>query len=213
MDSLKKIDWGKIRRHYDERVAIHNELLRLFNNNEVNKFVNLLLAVKTPSANYSAHEHGLGPRILLENIKTEEQVVNLAKKLMQINNCLDVPEVIHSAVIRYLGISVGSEIACMLNPKVCWVTNIRTVAADLLIKHGDNIKKVEDELGLYRDGIQDSEASYKKWCIFHKGLNTTMTRLAEMGSAACKDANVEPGELKYLWADCVANGLYDLHFS
>jgi len=35
-----------------------------------------------------------------------------------------------------------------------------------------------------------------------------MTRISDLGSALAARAGVEPGEIKYLWADATANVLY-----
>jgi hypothetical protein len=53
--------------------------------------------------------------------------------------------------------------------------------------------------------------AYQIWAAMHRELATSMTRIAEEGEKLAKRADVEPGEIKYLWADAIANGLYAMH--
>lgn len=49
------------------------------------------------------------------------------------------------------------------------------------------------------------------WAHIHQELVASMTRIAEEGERLAKRAKVAPGEIKYLWADAIANALYDDH--
>jgi hypothetical protein len=53
--------------------------------------------------------------------------------------------------------------------------------------------------------------AYQIWAEIHRELATSMTRIAEEGERLAKRAAVEPGTIKYLWADAIANALYALH--
>src|ERR1700690_3281483 len=81
------------------------------------------------------------------------------------------PALIKAASVQFLQIGVGSEMSCMLNSKVCWVANTRTIWAHLLVKHNDNYAKADEELTLYRDNDATSEMAYKIWVGIHKMLD------------------------------------------
>jgi hypothetical protein len=63
-----------VRQHYDERVSISRTLLQLYNRKSVKKFANLALGISDADGNYSAAEHGLGPKVLYPgyNINAEQ---------------------------------------------------------------------------------------------------------------------------------------------
>lgn len=211
--SLAKLDWNEVRQHYDDRVAAHKRLLDFHHKKLVKPFFDLAVGISDPNGNYSAAEHSLGPKIVLNNSTAYQDVFGLATDFLAVTNGLQVPPLIKGASISYLQIGVGSELSCMMNPSVCWVANSRSIWAHLLIKHNDNYNKADEELALYRDNDDSSEMAYKIWVAIHKILDTAMTRLATMGSQKAQAAGVHPGSLKYLWADAVANALYAEHFS
>jgi len=99
----------------------------------------------------------------------------------------------------------------MLNPKVCWVANTRTIWAYLVVKHADNIDKANQELRLYWDDDTTSEMTYRIWVELHTLLAVSMMRLAEEGEKIARKAGVKSGKIKYLWADAIANALYEKH--
>src|SRR2546426_5783977 len=108
------------------------------------RFARLVLGVSDPAGNYSAAEHGIGPRVLGGNRNAEQRVFDLADKFIGLSKAREVPVLIRQAGLKYLGISVGSEASCMLNPRVCWVANTRTAWAHLLVKHNDNVAKADE---------------------------------------------------------------------
>jgi hypothetical protein len=99
----------------------------------------------------------------------------------------------------------------MLNPQVCWVANTRTIWTHLVIKHADNFAVANEALGLYRDAEATSEMAYQAWVAVHAELAASMTRIAEEGERLASAARVRPGAVRYLWADAIANALYELH--
>ncbi len=211
MSALDTITWPNVRSHYDERVRIHGELLALREKGNLRQFANLLLGVSNAAGNYSAKEHALGPKILAENVNAERRVGDLADKFIALKAAREVPRLIRSAQLRYLQIGVGSEASCMLNPEICWVANTRTIWNHLVIKHADDFDKANDELKLYRHADVTSEIAYQMWAHIHQELAASMTRIAEEGETLARRAKVEPGAIKYLWADAIASELYDDH--
>jgi len=81
----------------------------------------------------------------------------------------------------------------------------------LVIKHADNFAVANEALGLYRDAEATSEMPYQVWVAIHAELAASMTRIAEEGERLAIAAWVRPGGIKYLWADAIANALYELH--
>lgn len=211
MSVFDEIHWEEVRQHYDERVETHERLLQLHDGNLRKEFFRLALGIERNAGNYSAAEHGIGPRIGAENSNYEERVFKLATELRGLSNGRSVPKAIRDAGLRYLAVGVGSELSCMVNPMVCWVANTRTIWTHLVVKHADNVAVADEALKLYRDGDASSEMAYKIWTAIHRELDTAMTRIADLGTARARNADVEPGDIKYLWADAIANYLYVAH--
>lgn len=207
MNYLAQLDWLAVRSHYDKRVQVHHKLKRLYLAENYVGFTWCLLGIDDASANYSAHEHGLGPHIISNNWEPQRRIYELAGQLMKAKNGLEVPELIRHANLSYLKIAVGSEASMVLNPDRCWVTNIRSLWAERLIRYGDNLRDAAELLKLYRDGLR-SEIDYGLWTGLHLGMDTALTRIATLADQAARQSGVEPGILKYMWADAVCNALY-----
>ena len=174
-------------------------------------FADLALGISDEAGNYSAVEHGLGPKVLSTNLNASQQVFKLASSFQSLKNARAVPELIRKANMKNLQIGVGSEISCLINPRVCWVANTRTIWTHLAIKHADNIAKAEEELKLYREADPSSEMAYQMWSAIHSELDVALTRIAELGAQRARAAGVAPGDVIYLWADAIAAYLYDVH--
>jgi hypothetical protein len=209
MSALTSLDWDAVRRHYDERVVAHREALSLHDNGCVPEFCDLILGVSDPTGNYSAAEHGLGPKVLSTNYNAEQRVFEIAGQFRLLLHAHSVPSVIRHANLQYLRIGVGSEISCLMNPEHCWVANVRTIWTHLVIKHADSFDKANEELQLYREADVGSEMHYQMWAAIHAELATSMTRIAEEGSRLALKARVPPGPVTFLWADAIANALYE----
>src|SRR5262249_44942443 len=115
------------------------------------------------------------------------------------------------ARLRYLGVAVGSEASCMVNPKVCWIANTRTVWAHLVIKCGGNIAKAKRDLGLFTGSDATREVNYKKWAAIHNELSSTIALIAKEDDGLANHRTVHPGSISYLWAGAIASGHYELH--
>src|SRR3974377_258550 len=195
MNILDNLDWVAVRRQYDTRTKVKSTLLNLYQQNLVSGFVELALGVSNPDGNYSASEHALGPRILLNNMNAERRVFELAGRFIALPRAVQVPLLIRQAQLQYLWIGVGSELSCMVNPAVCWVANTRTIWTSLVIKHNDNIGRADQELQLYRDDEAESEMAYKIWTEIHAQLEVALTRIAEQGTESARKVGVTPREV------------------
>lgn len=211
MSALSDLDWRVVRKQYLRRKKVHDELLALHGAKKVKEFVDLALGIRDATGNYSADDHKLGPRILRLNQRGEGRVFHLAGDFLGLSNARPVPQLIRNASLSHLKIGVGSELSCMMNPKVCWVANTRTIWAHLVIKHADDFEKANEELRLYRDEDETSEMAYQKWAQIHTELAVSMTRLAENGEQLAKQEGVKPGKRKFLWADAISTILYDAY--
>ena len=211
MSILDQLDWTRVREHYDERVDVHRHLLRLHGDGKMQALAELLLGVTNGVANYSAAEHALGPRILSENADAVRRIYELADRFQQLTAARTVPKLVRDAQLSYLGIGVGSEASCMMNPETCWVANTRTIWTHLVIKHADDMDKASEELKLYRSADPSSKMAYAMWTEIHRLLETSMTRISKEGSVSSRSAGVAPGDKRYLWADAIANQLYAEH--
>jgi hypothetical protein len=210
MDWLSPLDWHAVRAHYEQRLRIHQHLVAWYNQRSIRQFVRLLLGITDPAANYSASDHGLGPRILHENADAEQRIFLLAGQFAALTRTRRVPELITATNLSSLKIGVGSEISCLMNPTVCWVANTRTIWAYLVEKWGD-VHQANVELKAYRDEDSTSEMKYAEWAEMHRLLETSMTRIATDGTRRATAARVRPGQIRYLWADAIANALYEEH--
>lgn len=209
MSALTSLDWNAVRQHYDERVVAHREALSLRGKHRVPEFCNLILGISDPTGNYSAAEHGLGPKVLAMNYNAEQRVFDMAGQFAPLRDAHLVPSIIRQANLQFLRIGVGSEISCLMNPEHCWVANVRTIWTHLVVKHADNFNRANEELELYRAADVDSEMEYQMWEAIHAELATSMTRIAEEGCRLARRARVVPGPITYLWADAIANALYE----
>lgn len=123
----------------------------------------------------------------------------------------EVPALIHHANIRYLRIGVGSEISCMLQPRLCWVTNIRTLWTHLVFEYGGNFTIANEALELYRANDDRSDIAYKFWVTLYPLVGASMRQVALEGSTLATSAGVTPGKVRFLWADAIASALYGEH--
>lgn len=211
MAILDSLDWAAVREHYDDRIGVSQTLLELYNRKAEVQFANLALGISDANGNYSAAEHGLGPKILYPdyNIKSEQRVLALAGDFISLTDARTVPELIARANLKYLKVGVGSEISCMVNPSVCWVSNTRTIWTHLVIKWADNVRIADEQFKLYREADGTSEMDYQMWASIHAELRVALTRISEIGKTAARKAGVTPGSITYIWADAIASALYD----
>jgi hypothetical protein len=204
---IAELNMADVREHYLSRERAHITLRELFLAGCVEDYVNLALGITNPAGNYSAAEHGLGPRILDEN--SHQDVFNLATEIEACPNTHHLPELIYRHKLPYLKISVGSEIAMMLKPNVHWVGNVRTIWSHLLIKHNGKRNKANQELKLYKDDQRDSEMAYLIWRDIYLALEQNMLTVGRLASEAATSQNVAPGPLRFMWPDAVASFLFD----
>lgn len=207
LKEIEHISMEDVRSHYDDRVEIHNILVKLLNNGKVQEYVNLALGIENSRGNYSADEHKLGPQILSEN--TIAAVFRLAKKLYACHSVTHIPKTIYESNLAYLKIGVGSEMAAMLRPDRFWVGNVRTIWTHLLIKHGWDYSKADEELELYRDDDISSKMAYQIWRDIYLSMEPNLDTLIKIGNEYASKTGVKVGKLKYLWADAIANALYE----
>ena len=200
---FRLLNMPKIYDHYRTRYDVAKRLHHLLVKNDIQKYATLAVG----EGNYSASDHDLGPRIL--GSSTPQSVFSLGSKLRTINSAQSMLTEVYKASIPYLKVSVGSEMAMMLRPKFHWVANTRSIWAHLLIKHNFDFITANEELKLYRENDVDSQMSYRVWREIHAEMKTNFRKLAILGAKEAKAQNCQHGGLVYLWADAVANELYE----
>ncbi len=203
---LSHISISEVRNHYLDRKRTHSKLLRLFKHKQIKDYVYLALGITDNTGNYSADEHSLGPRILNEN--SIDRVYQLATELYSCQSPNHLPNIIYKSKLPFLKISVGSEMAMMLRPNDFWVGNVRTIWANLWIKHNFDYDKADEELKLYRDSDRTSAMDYQIWRDIYLSLQHTLDYLSTEGNKEAKKNKIKPGKLKYLWGDAIASSLY-----
>lgn len=206
---LQTLSFHEVRKNYDDRIQVGAEMRQLLSAGRFDEFAELALGIRDPKGNYSAAEHGLGPKILSQ--RSAPVVADLASELMRSTTATAMLERIHLANIPWLKVSVGSEMAMLLRPEQFWVANTRTVWAHLLLKHKFSLKKANNELQLYRSGDQDSEMAYRIWRDLYLEIGSSVIGLAAHGNAEAHAQGIQPGGQPNLWFDSIATYLYEQH--
>ena len=199
------IDYEAVVSLYNTRHGVHQRLLSLFKQGSVDEYVELALGIKQPDSNYSASDHGLGPRILEQS--PPQRVFQLAEKLFRCHTPDDAPQVVYGENIPYLKISVGSEMGALLKPDVFWVTNVRTIWAHLVMKHND-VRLANEELTYYRTGGMPSEMEYQLWRDIHTSVGESMRQLAMVSREIACRQGCQPNSFDFLWSDAIADQAY-----
>jgi len=205
---IKKLDMHKVRGHYDTRFEYHKRLVVLLNKGKVSEYLDLALGISEAEGNYSAREHELGPQILSAN-RTTAPIIKLAQSFLSETDPQKMIATIYAENIKFLKVSVGSEMAMMLKPNNFWVANVRTVWTHLLLKHDFDLRKANEELKLYRSQELTSEMEYQVWKAIYSLMPPSIRKVCEKGNAASSKQGSEPGSLSYLWFDAIANSLYE----
>ncbi|WP_157971468.1 hypothetical protein [Dyella sp. C9] len=204
---LGYLDIAKVRSHYEERVSTGKQLRAYLNEGNRRAYVKLALGIDGARANYSADEHELGYKIL--HSASDEAIFDLAVSLKQSKNSQSMVKHIYDANISNLKISVGSEMAMMLAPTKFWVANTRSVWAYLLLKHDFKYRDANEELASYRQGDASSEMNYQLWKSIYPKMEEKLIELGDLGDKEAESKGVKPGKSRYIWADAIANELYE----
>ena len=203
-----EIDMFEVRKHYLLRKQASDKLKQLLAGKKINDYVELAIGYSDRFGNFSSHEHGLGEKILANN--SHQAIFKFAEKLKS-NGLLisDLPSVIRKENLPYIKISVGSEMACMLNPNKFWVGNVRTIWSHLVIKHEGDWEKANEEHQLYQFDDISSEMHYKIWQQIYTSMKENLDIIYEISLNWAKDQGVKPGRKKYLWIDVICSHLYE----
>ena len=205
---LSDLEWDWIDEHYAGRSKTHKRLIRLHDAEDCDSFAALALGISSGYGNFSAAEHNFGPKVLADNTRAAERLWDLANSFWELESAASVPELIRAAGLRWLSIGVGSELSCMMNPDLCWVVNVRTIWAYLLLKHEWNTTRANEELQLYRLHDPLSDMTYSIWEELHPYLGEPLADLAAESARWAGNEGISPGSLTYLWADAIADRLY-----
>jgi hypothetical protein len=203
-----EIDLNTTNDHYLDRKGISQKLKKLIQSEKKEEYVNLALGISDHKANYSASEHGLGEHIL-DNNKISS-IYKLAKKFMSNElKVKDIPKIIYETNLPFLKISVGSEMATLLQPNKFWVGNTRTIWSHLVIKHKGSWEKANEELKLYQNNETPSEMEYKTWRDIYPSMKDNLETIYKISELWANEQNVKIGKEKYIWIDAICNSLYE----
>lgn len=209
---LDSLDWTAVESAYDARWKAHRALIEEAKGGASLAFARLALGMLDRAANYSAVEHGLGPKILASNSRATERIWQLAQQFAGLTRPAEVPMLIQKAGLSYCRVGVGSEMSSLMQPDLCWVCNTRTLWTWRVVEHHDAkhdvkwaVNRANEELDLYRDQDPRSEMYWPKWSKLHRDLENPMGKLIE-ASRAHKDP---PKQAIYLWADAICNVSYE----
>lgn len=202
------VDMNVVKQHYKDRKEVSKKLHSLLEAGSKEKYAELAVGASNSIANYSAHEHQLGSKILDRN--SVSAIFQLAQKLSAKDlKVTHLPKTIYEANMPYIKISIGSEIACLLQPTRFWVGNVRTIWSHLLIKHKGDRKKANQELSLYKIDDASSEMHYQIWRDIYLSMETSLETINRIADVWSEEQGVKPGKLKYLWVDAICSALYD----
>jgi len=207
ISQIHELNMPAVLEHYLDRERVHKKIRHFFDKELVSEYVQLALGISDQTGNYSAHEHGWGPRILADS--DEIEVFECARAIEHCPDSHHLPETIYRQGITGLKIGVGTEMALMLKPSEYWVGNVRTIWSHLLLKHSGFVESANEELLLYRDNERDSEMEYKLWRDVYLSLEHSMQELTDIALKAASKQSVTPGQLRFLWADAVADELFN----
>jgi len=216
---ISKLDFTEIFDHYNVRIDVHRkinddlqELIDIENGEKTRfefkrkQFVNYILGLVDIDAGYTANSVKRlgcgGPAILSENPQAYKQVYEL-EKYLKTTSPLDIPNKIKGIRISYLGLGIGSEMACLLRPNICWVTNRRTYWIKLLFDR-ENISYANEMTK------SQSEIALKVWHIDHPIVGAKLKDLVGEVDPALLPSNLD--QYFYLFADCIATSLYDYFY-
>ena len=202
------IDMHDVKKHYVHRKNVSQKLRRLLKNRKKKKYAELAVGITDPLGNYSAHEHQLGPSILANS--SISSVFALATRMASEElKVTHLPKIVYGANLPYLKISVGSEMASLLQPNRFWVGNVRTIWAHLVMKHEGDWKKANEELKLYRTDDASSEMHYPIWRDIYLSMAPSLEDIKSISDSWAEEQEIKPGKLKYIWIDAVCNALYE----
>lgn len=204
---LSNLDMSKVAKHYEGRLDASKQVSSLLRAGDARKFARCALGIANPLANYSANEHRLGPMVLSN--ASPNQIEALANRISECRTSRALVDCIYQAKIAYLKISVGTEIAMMLDPDRHWVANTRSVWAHLLVKHEFNYRIASEELKLYRDDDESSEMAYRKWGQIHQVMHGNLVKLGQLGDCQAVKAKISVGAARNIWFDAIANAIYE----
>jgi hypothetical protein len=205
-ETLDHINFFEVHEHYENRISTSKKLQHLLKKADVKNYVKLSLGMSDASGNYSAAEHNLGPQILAST--SDASIFDLAKKLNASQSPLEILELIYRSAIRYLKVSVGSEMAMMLRPQHFWVANTRSIWAYFWIEYKFNRADANLAVSAYRED-KPPDMDYRLWKQIYTKMPQNLLTLGELGTEAAQRRGLkEKIVVPYLWCDAVASALY-----
>jgi hypothetical protein len=210
--TLATLEFTDVATVYARRLEAHRQIVSSLRSRRINVFVDLALGIENEYGNFSARLNDLARPILEHN--TRRRIFEFGRKLEAWKNPATLPDLVYEQNLPYLKVGVGTEMAALLRPKDCWVTNIRTLWMHLVVKTGGDTRRATEALGLYtssRGDGGDDDYEYKYWRDLHPLVGRDLMRVAELSVPLAEAGQATIGEYPLLWADSIAAMLFEAH--
>lgn len=194
---LSEALWAHVCKLYKIRSNLHKKLLMLRSSGAVDEYLDLALGISDRLANYYSVEVRK-QALLVRHLNSPDLIMSMADKFLKLEDGRDVPTIVRDAGLLHVGLATGSEIACLLNPRTCWVTNRRTIWVHLFDSGGADAPKTDAKVSALK--LYERPA-------FHIPVGITLAKLGEIHAARAHSEGIQT-DLTFLWADAVADGIY-----
>ena len=201
---LHEINWGLVDEIYLNRLEAQWAMVDALPEGASMAFAQLALGMVDPHTNHCADAHELGPKILAENAGAAQRIWALAQHFEALKEGGEVPAIIEAAQISHLGVGIGSELACMINPQVNWVARPRSIWAHFLIELG-GIHQAGGAVAAYRDTDLESVGYWPRWRTVHREMGPNMQRILEVSLKPAQRAKLDA---PFLWVDAICDATY-----
>ncbi|SNS21384.1 hypothetical protein SAMN05421770_10111 [Granulicella rosea] len=203
MLALDEADWAWIGAHFARRLKVHHTLKQYHRDGARLKFAELAVGDSDPIANCSASDFGLGPMILDLNRNAVDRIFELAGKMLALNTPAELPQIVAQADLYSMKIGVGSELACMLRPSLCWVANTKSLWSYLFDYCDGNMREAREMMHSYNEvGI----------ATIYPHMEGSMVRVSERQPDRGVSSLAGVRGYRYLWADAICCRAFERNF-
>lgn len=191
--------WDVARRSVAARIRAH------LKRGDAERFASLALGQEDPNGNWSATSRGEGSRALAAS--PPKRILELGRRLSECDPA-DVPRVIREEAVPHVGLAIGSEIACCLRPRECWVYNRRTRFARFLVDLEGRWNEAEELFGVAEASrMEAGDPEVER--VLYQETGLALRRLGEAAAEIAAREGLAPDDLDFLWADSVAAVVYE----
>lgn len=202
MLALNEADWAWIGTHFARRLKTHHTLKQYHRDGDAARFAELALGVSDPEGNQSASDFGLG-KAILENKNAVRRLFELGDKMLALSRPAELPPLLAQTGLEGLKIGVGSEIACMLRPSLCWVANTKSLWSYLVDDCQGNERQATQLMGSYNEvGV----------ATIYPHMEASMVRVSEWQPDRNVSSLAGVRGYRFLWADAICTRAFEQNF-